>query len=142
MMRACRLAALPLLLSSSALVAQPAIPPQRPADLTPSAPTPPTNPPYEAKLERLAELMGTLSFMRDLCGAGDGATWRAKMADLLASDGNTTERRDRLAGAFNRGFNGYRTTYRRCTPSASVVIERAFAEGSRLAGELSARFGI
>ena len=141
MIRACPPVAVLVILASAAL-SQPALPPPRPRDLSPpSPPSIPTAPPYESKLERLAELMGTLAFMRDLCGDGDGAAWRAKMTELLDSEGTSLERRDRLAGAFNRGFNGYRTTYRRCTPAAAVVIDRAFAEGSKLASELSARFG-
>ena len=130
-----------LVMAVSGALAQPATPPVRPPDLTPAEPTQAPPPPYQAKLERLAELMGTLAFLRDLCGAPDAAAWRGKMNDLLASEGTSTERRDRLAGAFNRGFDGYRLTYRRCTPAASVVIERALAEGSNIASELSSRFG-
>ena len=141
MLRRAGWAVLALLLVTPAL-SQPVLPPERPPELSLPPPAPaPTTPPYEAKLERLAELMGALTYLRDLCGVGDGATWRGKMTDLLASEGATPERRDRLAGAFNRGFNGYRTTYRRCTPAAEMVIDRSLSEGSKLASELSARFG-
>jgi uncharacterized protein (TIGR02301 family) len=123
--------------------AQPVLPPERPADLDRPAPASPlpTTPPYEAKLDRLAELMGTLAFMRDLCGKGDGTAWRDKMNDLVSSEGTSDERRNRLAGAFNRGFDSYRLTYRRCTPAAELIIDRALAEGGKLASDLSARFG-
>ena len=109
-----------------------------------SAPAPPPEqaaPAYEPQLERLAELMGILAYLRDLCGKRDGATWRGRMEGLIDSEGVTEDRRDRLAGAYNRGFQGYAATYRRCTPAAEVVIARALDEGSRLARELSARFG-
>ena len=86
------------------------VPPERPVDTKPAGETPP--PPYQPKLERLAELIGTLSFMRDLCGVGDGALWHAKMIDLLAAEGTTADRRDRLAGAFNKGLEGYHISYR------------------------------
>ena len=114
-------------------------PPQKPDDRP--APSQPVLPPYQAKVERLAELMGTLSFMRELCGAADGVLWRDKMAELLAAEGTTETRRDRLAGAFNRGLQEYRITYRRCTASANLVIERSLNEGSKLARDLSVQFG-
>ena len=128
------------LFSSLVAYAETPLPPQRPRD-PPIQAAPDPLPPYEAKLDRLAELLGTLSFMRDLCGVGDGSVWRSQMAALLQSEGSLPERRDRLAGAFNRGFRGYATSYRSCTPAADLVIERSLAEGSALSRELSARFG-
>lgn len=124
--------------------AQAPVPPERPRDAgAPAASRQdrPESQPDQIKLERLAQLIGTLAFLRDLCPPGDGDVWRGKMQDLLAAEGVTPTRRDRLAGAFNRGFDGYRVAYKRCTPAAGLVIERALAEGSDLAHDLSARFG-
>ena len=98
-------------------------------------------PPYQDRLDRLAELMGTLSFLRDLCGKGDGAVWHSRMETLLSAEGTTDARRDRLAGSFNRGYTGYQPTYRTCTPAAETVIDRALREGSRIASDVAARFG-
>ena len=50
-------------------------------------------------------------------------------------------RRDRLAGAFNRGFRGYGATYRTCTPSARLAMGRALAEAESLTRDLTGRFG-
>ena len=41
------------------------------------------SPGYEADLMRLAEVMGTLAFLRDLCGADDAEEWPARMQQLL-----------------------------------------------------------
>lgn len=79
--------------------------------------------------------------MRDLCGVGDGAAWRDKMANLIAADAATGLRRERLAGSFNRGFQGYRLSYRTCTPAAQLVIGRSLAEGERLSATLARGFG-
>ena len=135
-----------LLLAAQPLAAAPApLPPEKPADVeAPAAPAPPAQdalPPYQAEVEHLAGLMGTLSFMRDLCGATDGVEWRAKMQDLLAAEGTTPLRRDRLAGAFNEGLRGYAATYRRCTPAATLVIERALDEAAHLTADLARRYG-
>lgn len=119
--------------------AQAPLPPVRPPEPPPPQPQP-LDSPEQAKLERLAELMGSLSFLRDLCPPGDGAVWRGKMQDLLAEEAGMPQARERLAGAFNHGFVSYRFTYRQCTTSAELVIERAMGEGSKLARELSTRF--
>jgi uncharacterized protein (TIGR02301 family) len=115
------------------------------AAAAPSPPPPasvePPSPPYEPQLMRLAEIMGALAFLRDLCGPKDGETWRAKMAALLEAEAKTEKRKEMLAGAFNRGFRGYEIIYRSCTPAADSVIVRYLDEGARLAHELTNRFG-
>jgi uncharacterized protein (TIGR02301 family) len=134
-----------VLASAIVAAAAPPLPPERPP-ISPDNPAPtepkgPDLPPYEPQVERLAELMGTLAYMRDLCGAGDGAQWRDKMSELLASEGSTDLRRDRLAGAFNRGLSGYAVTYVRCTPAAAAVITRSLDEAGRLTHDLASHFG-
>ena len=118
----------------------PPLPPIQGEPSTPSTDEADVLPPYESQLERLAELMGTLAYMSDLCGRKDGDGWRARMNALLDAEAHTPRRRERLAGAYNRGFTGYEATYRRCTPPAKVVIARSLAEGDSLARELATRF--
>jgi uncharacterized protein (TIGR02301 family) len=102
------------------------------------APEPP--PPYEPQLLRLAEIIGALSYLRDLCGAGDGATFRAKFASLLETEGNTPARKETLAGAFNRGLRDYELTYRACTPAAREIVARFLDEAARIAKDVAARW--
>ena len=109
-----------------------------PAPAPPAAERPP---PYEPQLLRLAEMMGALAYLRDLCGAGDGDKFRAGMAGLLGAEGVSEARRDRLAGAYNRGFQDYRTTYRTCTPAANAIIARYLAETARLTADVAGRYG-
>ena len=90
---------------------------------------------------RLAELFGALSYLRDLCGAGDGAAFRDKMATLIDIEVGAPERRDALAGAFNRGFSDYQLSYRRCTASAQDTIANYLGEASRLAHDVATRYG-
>lgn len=117
----------------------PPIPPPFPSASAPAKPGPP---PYEPELARLAELLGTLTFMRDLCAAGDGASWRDRMTALLDAEGSDAGTGERLAGSYNRGLRDYRLTYRTCTPAAQAVIARALAEGARISRDLSVRFGV
>ena len=111
-------------------------PPQPPATPAP----PPETKPYDAQLMRLAEILGGLTYLRDLCGAKDADQWRARMQALLDAEGSTAVRRDRLAGAFNRGLEGYSLSYRACTPNAHIVIERFLSEGERIAKAVENRY--
>jgi uncharacterized protein (TIGR02301 family) len=104
------------------------------------APEPPP-PPYEPQLLRLSEIMGALAYLRDLCGARDADTYRAKMSALLAVEATSDARKERLAGAFNHGFQGYALTYRTCTPAARVVIARFLDEATRVSKDLANRYG-
>ncbi|WP_292532379.1 TIGR02301 family protein [Methylocystis sp.] len=106
----------------------------------PSGPERPP-PPYEPQITRLSEVLGALSFLRDLCGAGDGEEWRGKMAALLDADAPSGSRRQKLMASFNRGFRGYELTYRACTPNAKTVISRYLAEASRLTRDITYRYG-
>ena len=114
-------------------------PPGQPAPAPPPAAERP--PPYEPQLLRLAEMTGALAYLRNLCGAGDGEKFRARMAELLEAEGVSEARRDLLAGAYNRGFRDYQTTYRICTPAATAVIDRYLTETARLAAEVAGRYG-
>ncbi len=119
--------------------------PQQQAPQAQPAPAPPPAaerpPPYEPQLLRLAGMMGALAYLRDLCGAGDGDKFRARMAGLLDAEGVSEFRRDLLAGAYNQGFRDYETTYRICTPAAAEVINRYLSETARLAAEVAGRYG-
>jgi uncharacterized protein (TIGR02301 family) len=106
-----------------------------------AAPPPAPPPPYEPQLLRLAEMMGALAYLRDLCGQGDSADFRDKMRALLDAESADAQRRDRLAGAYNKGFQDYAISYRACGPSANAVIERYLAETARLTSDLANRYG-
>lgn len=113
--------------------------PPAPAEM-PAKPAPPDSRPYDPQLMRLAELLGALTTMRQLCGADDGEQWRGRMQALLDAEGSPPTRRDRLAGAYNRGLQGYGLTYRACTPNARLVIERFLDESARLARDVASRY--
>ena len=111
-------------------------PPSPPATPQP----PPETKPYDPQLMRLAEILGALTYLRDLCGDKDGGEWRARMQALLDAEGSPPVRKDRLAGAYNRGVEGYELSYRTCTLNAHVVIERFLSEGERIAKDVENRY--
>ena len=96
--------------------------------------------PYDRELQRLAEILGSLHYLRALCGANEGAKWRNEMQALLDAETPTGERRDKLTASFNRGYRGFQQTYRTCTPAADLVIRRYLEEGSKISREITARY--
>lgn len=122
----------------------------KPKTLAPGQPAPGGNapsteaegppPPYEPDLLRLAEILGALSFLDDLCAADPPVDWRGKMQSLLETEARTKNRKERLAGSYNRGFRDYERSYRSCTPNAQAVIGRFLAEGGRISHEIVNRY--
>jgi uncharacterized protein (TIGR02301 family) len=106
---------------------------------TPAAEEP--APPYEPQLLRLSELLGALTYLQDLCGGESGQVWRDKMSALMDAETQNEIRRERLAGAYNRGFNGYELSYRQCTPNAQAIITRFLDESSKIARDVTHRYG-
>ena len=107
----------------------------------PAVPAEPAPTAYEPDMLRLAEVIGSLAFLRQLCGGAEAPAWRARMAELLDAEGTTPGRRERLAGAYNRGFRGFALTYRTCTAAAEEATARLSADGERLSRILAGRFG-
>jgi uncharacterized protein (TIGR02301 family) len=105
--------------------------------LPPSEPPPPI---YEEQLLRLAEILGSLSFLRGLCGATDAESWRDEMRALLAAEHPGPLRQGRLVGRFNHGFETFNAVYRSCTPSAERAIRRYLQEGQTLANDVRSRY--
>src|SRR5215210_8996233 len=104
-------------------------------------PAGPIAPPiYEKQLLRLSEILGSLSFLRQLCGEKDAAGWRDEMSALLAAEHPAPDRRSRLVGRFNHGFETFNAVYRSCTPSARLAITRYLAEGKALSNEVRSRY--
>lgn len=114
-------------------------PPQQQAEPAPAVEPPPA--PYEKELLRLAEIMGSLAMLRPLCSAPDAVEWSRRMQILLEAEGSTPGRRERLAGAYNKGYQAYALTYRVCTPSAQEASVRFLAEGEQLARNITGRYG-
>jgi uncharacterized protein (TIGR02301 family) len=94
--------------------------------------------PYDVKLLRLAEILGAVHYLRELCGANEGQIWRNRMQELIESEGAAPQRRARLSTRFNNGYRSYSRTYQTCTPSAQTAISRFLAEGAKLSDELAA----
>ena len=102
---------------------------------------PPTTAPYDDSLIRLAEILGAMHYLRDLCGAGEGTVWRDQMQGIIDAEQANGERLARLIDGFNRGYEGFKSVYRTCTPAATAAIDRYMDEGARIARDVAARYG-
>jgi uncharacterized protein (TIGR02301 family) len=96
--------------------------------------------PFDGSLQRLAEILGALHYLRNVCGANEGQKWRNEMQSLVDAEAPSGDRRLRMIASFNRGYRGYQQSYRTCTPAAELVIRRYLEEGSKIAREMTARY--
>jgi uncharacterized protein (TIGR02301 family) len=101
----------------------------------------PTAPPYEKEMHRLAEILGAVHYLRRLCGADEGQTWRSMMQQLIDAETPSPERRAKLVDSFNRGYRGFEQSYRSCTETAVWVIDNYMAEGADIAQRIASRYG-
>jgi uncharacterized protein (TIGR02301 family) len=113
---------------------QPKLLPQQP-EAAPSAPTP-----YDPDLQRLAEILGALHFLRGICGSNEGQKWRDEAQNLIDTEAPSGPRHDQMVAAFNRGYAGFQQSYRTCTPAANVAIHRYLQAGAEIARDITARY--
>jgi uncharacterized protein (TIGR02301 family) len=120
------------------------LPGQFPPRLAPQAqpaPPPPNTPaPYDRDLQRLAEILGSLHFLRGICGSNEGQKWRNEAQTLIDTEVPAGERRELMIASFNRGYRAFQQSYRTCTPAADFAIRRYLAEGAKIAREITARY--
>lgn len=96
--------------------------------------------PFDLGLARLSEILGSLHYLRGICGANEGSKWRSEMQALLDAEAPSGQRRAQFIANFNRGYRAYVQTYRACTPAAELAIRRFLEEGSKIAREVTARY--
>lgn len=120
---------------------------QKASGHTPAAAPQPAKPPtekpapYDGQLLRLAEILGSVQYLRSLCG-DDSVGWRASMQALLdAEAAKEPARRERLTASFNRGYRAFAAVHSTCTPAARIAEENHRNEGATLAAEIAARYG-
>jgi uncharacterized protein (TIGR02301 family) len=96
--------------------------------------------PFDNDLQRLAEILGALHYLRGVCGANEGQRWREQMQALIDVETTDGNRRRKIVGSFNRGYRGFEQTYRSCTPAADLAIRRYLEEGAKISREITARY--
>jgi uncharacterized protein (TIGR02301 family) len=90
-------------------------------------------------MERLSEIMGSLYYLQPLCEAGT-EDWRLQMAELIDLDEPDDDRRQRLTGSFNSGYQAFSRFHRQCTPASREALTRLLTEAQSLSREIHTRF--
>ena len=106
----------------------------------PQPPLAPRAAPYDRDLQRLAEILGALHFLRGICGSNEGQKWRDQAQSLIDAEARSGERHDQMIASFNRGYRSFQQSYRTCTPAADFAIRRYLEEGAKIAREITARY--
>jgi len=96
--------------------------------------------PFDGDLQRLAEILGALHYLRAVCGANEGQKWRNEMQALVDAETPDGDRRTKIIASFNRGYRGFQQTYRTCTPAADLAIRRYLEEGAKISRDITARY--
>lgn len=118
-------------------------PANRPAAPQTQPPPQPEAPaaPYETDLLKVSEVMGGLALLQQVCAAPAAESWTERMRALMEAEGRSPAIRDRLAGAYNKGFRAYALMHRDCTPVSREAAARLAREGEALARQIASRYG-
>lgn len=116
-------------------------PAETPAVEAPAA-APAGVPPYEDRLLRLAEIIGSLQYLRNLCDPAGETEWRRSMEQLLDNETvGEPGRRAKLTAGYNRGYRAFAAVHTTCSDAAIAAEARYRREGEALASEIVARYG-
>ncbi|WP_245396626.1 TIGR02301 family protein [Jiella sonneratiae] len=96
---------------------------------------------YMPQLSRLAMILGSMHFLRKLCGDAEADVWRDEMQALLDAQNPADAERQQIIASFNNGYRTFAATYRSCTSAARVAVNRYQKEGAALAREIGSRYG-
>jgi len=108
--------------------------------ILPSPAQTPAAPYYDSKLIRLSEILGSLHYLRNLCG-DKGTQWRDRMSRMVDTEKPNAMRKTRFLAAFNNAYRAFSNRYYECTPAAIEAIRRYDQEGATLSQELIERYG-
>lgn len=134
------LQALILALALPAIAIPPALAQVAAEDAEPAQNLEPPPPVYEKSLLRLAEVLGSLYFLRGLCDEDDANSWKADMEAILAAEGPGPQRRARLVARFNHGFETYNATHKSCTAASRRAMDFYLQEARSTVSDVRLRY--
>ncbi|QEE11814.1 TIGR02301 family protein [Bartonella krasnovii] len=98
------------------------------------------SPPYEKKLLRLAEILGSLHFLQNLCVPPTNQVpinqWYDYMNALIEAEHPIPQRRAYFYDAFNEAYRAFSENYHHCTQAAIEANQRYIKEGRALSENL------
>jgi uncharacterized protein (TIGR02301 family) len=94
---------------------------------------------YDPELARLATILGSLHYLRNLCGE-ISTQWRDEMETIILSDKMESLRKKKAIAAFNDGYQTFSASYTRCNQRAIDAITQFQSEGAALAAAILTRY--
>ncbi|MEN3791436.1 TIGR02301 family protein [Fulvimarina sp. MAC3] len=101
----------------------------------------PSEGPFIDAMSRLSTVLGSMHFLRELCGNEESSVWRDEMRALIQAQSPSDPDRRRLIASFNSGYRAYESTYRHCTEAARMAHNRFRKEGASLSRDIITRYG-
>lgn len=95
---------------------------------------------YERDILRLAELLGSMHYLRPLCGAADGQLWREEMEAFIVAEKLNLQFKAHLIERFNRGYQSFAASHKSCTNSARLAMKRYKQKGMRLSQDINTKY--
>ncbi|WP_455479763.1 TIGR02301 family protein [Bartonella sp. B23] len=93
------------------------------------------SPLYETKLLRMAEILGSLHYLQNLCSTPTNQ-WYSHMNALIEAEQPMPQRRAYFYEAFNGAYRAFSENYHHCTQSAIKANKRYIKEGRALSENL------
>ncbi len=94
---------------------------------------------YDPELARLATILGSLHYLRNLCGE-ESNQWRNEMETIILSDKMDGLRKKRAIAAFNDGYQAFSASYTQCNARAIEAIGKFQSEGTTLTSAILTRY--
>lgn len=95
--------------------------------------------PYDKNLQRLSEILGSLHYLRNLCGE-ESSRWRDYMQSMITAEKPDDERKALLIARFNAGYRSFAEIYVQCTTTAENAIDEYVKEGQTLSQNIVRQF--
>lgn len=96
---------------------------------------------YTKKINLLAESLGALQFIEQLCNKNQ-TDWRQYMRDLMAAQHGSQERQAEIIGHFNHSYNSLTINYTSCTSTAKKLYKYHVDQSKALIKELLDKYTI
>ncbi|WP_455477429.1 TIGR02301 family protein [Bartonella sp. B41] len=93
------------------------------------------SPSYDRKLLRLAEILGSLHYIQNICSTPTNK-WYNHMVALIEVENPVPQRRAYFYEAFNEAYRAFSENYHHCTQSAIEANKRYIKEGKSLSESL------
>ncbi len=92
---------------------------------------------FGEQVRNLAELLGKVHYMRNLCVGGEDMVWRDAMMELIRLEEPSRAERREMTRRFNEGYHSARDRFPECDVKARREMERLAADGARLSSRLA-----